>query len=89
MLGLFGTVTGMLEAFGELSKASASSGGIDAGKLAHAIGVALYTTADGLAISIPLLFIMASINVRMRKMEEDVAHGLSRYMEVFKGAVGK
>jgi biopolymer transport protein ExbB len=89
MLGLFGTVTGMLQAFSELAKASESSGGIDAGKLAAAIGVALYTTADGLAIAIPLLFIMASINVRLRKLEEQVSGGLSRFMDAYKGTFPK
>ncbi|MDI6773991.1 MAG: MotA/TolQ/ExbB proton channel family protein [Verrucomicrobiota bacterium] len=48
MLGLLGTVQGMIWAFAEISK-----GSVDVGYLAMAIGQALYTTAVGLIISVP------------------------------------
>lgn len=86
MLGLFGTVTGMLGAFSTIS-GSGQDGGIDAKLLAANIGIALYTTADGLAICIPLLFIMSAINVRLRKLEESVATGLAKFFEAFKEAL--
>jgi biopolymer transport protein ExbB len=50
LLGLFGTVVGMIEIFG-----SQSPGGTNPQQLAHGISVALYNTAFGIAISIPSL----------------------------------
>ncbi len=50
LLGLFGTVVGMIEIFG-----SQAPGGTNPQLLAHGISVALYNTAFGIAISIPSL----------------------------------
>jgi biopolymer transport protein ExbB len=50
LLGLFGTVIGMIEIFG-----AASPSGNNPQALAHGISVALYNTALGLAIAIPAL----------------------------------
>lgn len=52
LLGLFGTVVGMIEIFG--SQAPGTSGG-NPQQLAHGISVALYNTAFGLIIAIPAL----------------------------------
>ncbi len=54
MLGLLGTVLGMIDAFGELSK---SGGAVDPTQLAGGIWVALSTTALGLSIAIPFYFL--------------------------------
>ena len=51
LLGLFGTVIGMIEIFGS----QAPTGGSNPALLAHGISVALYNTAFGIAISIPSL----------------------------------
>jgi len=51
LLGLFGTVVGMIEIFGS----QAPSGGSNPQLLAHGISVALYNTAFGLIIAIPSL----------------------------------
>lgn len=51
MLGLLGTVQGMIKAFGELASAGAGAGGA----LALSISQALFTTAGGLIIAIPAL----------------------------------
>jgi biopolymer transport protein ExbB len=51
LLGLLGTVTGMIIAFGEIS----SSGTGNPGLLAGGIGQALVTTAAGLIVAIPVL----------------------------------
>ncbi|HXR59341.1 MAG TPA: MotA/TolQ/ExbB proton channel family protein [Burkholderiales bacterium] len=51
LLGLFGTVVGMIEIFGS----QAPSGGANPAQLAHGISIALYNTAFGIAISIPAL----------------------------------
>ena len=54
MLGLLGTVIGMISAFGELS---AKGGAIDPSALAGGIWVALITTAAGLTVAIPVYFL--------------------------------
>jgi biopolymer transport protein ExbB len=54
LLGLFGTVVGMIEIFG--SQAPGAGGGAgNPQQLAHGISVALYNTAFGLMIAIPSL----------------------------------
>jgi simple sugar transport system ATP-binding protein len=50
LLGLFGTVVGMIEIFG-----SQSPGGTNPQQLAHGISIALYNTAFGLIVAIPAL----------------------------------
>jgi biopolymer transport protein ExbB len=84
MIGLFGTVLGMMGAFATL----ASAENVDPTQLADDINVALRTTACGLAIAIPLVLCMASVNVRIRKMEDLVASGLTRFLDVFRSAPG-
>lgn len=83
MVGLLGTVIGMMGAFNELATADQ----VNAEDLAGNIMVALVTTACGLAIAIPLVLCTASINVRIRKMEDLVSFGLTRFMEAFRQAV--
>ena len=51
LMGLFGTVVGMIEIFG----AQAPTGATNPALLAHGISVALYNTAFGLIIAIPAL----------------------------------
>jgi biopolymer transport protein ExbB len=51
LLGLFGTVIGMIEIFGSQSPTGASNPQM----LAHGISIALYNTAFGLMIAIPAL----------------------------------
>ncbi len=51
LLGLFGTVIGMISVFGHLSELGAS--GINITELSGGIKKALYCTAGGLAVSIP------------------------------------
>ena len=51
LLGLFGTVVGMIEIFGSQSP----TGGGNPQQLAHGISIALYNTAFGLMIAIPAL----------------------------------
>ena len=46
------------------------------------------TTASGLAIAIPLVFCTAAINVRIRRMEDLVAAGLTQFFERFRRALG-
>ncbi len=56
LLGLFGTVVGMIEIFGSQAPTGAAGGaGGNPQQLAHGISVALYNTAFGLMIAIPSL----------------------------------
>jgi biopolymer transport protein ExbB len=80
MLGLFGTVVGMMGAFGKLSGAT----NVSPSELAGDIRTALDTTAIGLAIAIPLVMAMASIHNRLRHMQDLVGTGLAQVLESYK-----
>jgi biopolymer transport protein ExbB len=62
MLGLLGTVIGMISAFGELSS---KGGAIDPAALAGGIWVALITTAAGLSVAIPVYFLSMYFEARV------------------------
>ena len=62
MLGLLGTVLGMIDAFGELAK---GDGAVDPSQLAGGIFVALSTTALGLIIAIPFYFVVNWLESRV------------------------
>lgn len=64
MLGLLGTVVGMISAFGELSR---GGGAIDPSALATGIWAALLTTAAGLAIAIPFYFVWIWLESRVEE----------------------
>jgi len=53
LMGLFGTVVGMIEIFG--SQSTGGVGGGNPAQLAHGISIALYNTAFGLIVAIPSL----------------------------------
>jgi biopolymer transport protein ExbB/TolQ len=83
MVGLFGTVMGMMGAFGKL----ANQQNVKPDMLASDISFALITTACGLAIAIPLMLLTASINIRIRKMEDLVAAGLNQVLDTLRDAM--
>ena len=85
MLGLLGTVIGMMGAFAKLATAET----VDPAELASNIQTALITTACGLAIAIPLVLCTASINVRIRKLEDLVGAGLTRFFDAYRVAIDK
>ena len=80
LMGLFGTVVGMIEIFG-----SQSSGGSNPIQLAHGISIALYNTAFGLVVAIPAMIFYrhfrATVDHLIIEMEQqairlvDFAHG--------------
>lgn len=80
MIGLLGTVIGMMGAFSNLS----SGAKVDTGQMAEDIMFALVTTACGLGIAVPLLLAREGINVRIRKMEDLVTAGVSQVLEVLR-----
>lgn len=83
MIGLFGTVFGMMGAFKTLATAES----VEPSLLAGDIQVALVTTASGLAIAIPLMILIATVNIRIAKMEDLVGSGLTRFFEAFKAGL--
>jgi len=85
MLGLFGTVVGMMGAFGKL----AGSANVNPTDLAGDIRVALETTAIGLSIAIPLVMCMASITNRVRVMQDLAATGLNRFFDSFREGLNR
>ena len=80
LLGLFGTVIGMIEIFG-----SQNAGGAAPTELAHGISVALYNTAFGLIVAVPSMIayrhFRASVDSLTIEMEQqaiklvEVVHG--------------
>ena len=62
LLGLFGTVLGMIEAFRALQGAGAA---VDPSVLAGGIWVALMTTAVGLAVAMPVSLILSAFEARI------------------------
>jgi biopolymer transport protein ExbB/TolQ len=85
MLGLFGTVIGMIGAFSKL----AASSKVEPAHLAQDISTALITTFLGLAIAIPLIIALAAVNVRIRKMEDLVGLGLTQFFDGLKDALDR
>jgi len=63
LMGLFGTVVGMIEIFG--SQAPGVSSGNNPAQLAHGISVALYNTAFGLIVAIPSLIFWRYFRARV------------------------
>jgi biopolymer transport protein ExbB len=62
LMGLFGTVLGMIEAFQALQNAGSS---VDPSLLAGGIWVALLTTAVGLAVAMPTSIVLSWFEARM------------------------
>ena len=80
LLGLFGTVVGMIEIFG-----AQNAGGAAPAELAHGISVALYNTAFGLIVAVPSMIayrhFRASVDTFTIEMEQqaiklvEIVHG--------------
>lgn len=66
LLGLFGTVLGMIDAFRAVEAAGAQ---VDPGDLAGGIWVALSTTAAGLAVALPVQLLLTALESRLDRAE--------------------
>lgn len=86
MVGLFGTVLGMMGAFRGIAEGGSD---VDPTAMAGNIMLALITTACGLAIAVPLLLATNSIVVRIRKMEDLVGLGIGRLIDSLKMAFAR
>ncbi|HEX7385642.1 MAG TPA: MotA/TolQ/ExbB proton channel family protein, partial [Burkholderiaceae bacterium] len=73
LLGLFGTVVGMIEIFG--SQAPSGSNPV---LLAHGISVALYNTAFGLVIAVPSLMFYRYFRGRVDEFTIDLEQAAER-----------
>lgn len=82
MLGLLGTVQGMIAAFTKIATVARESG-TDPAQLASDISFALWTTAIGLMTCIPLVMLQAMIHVRIGKLQDAVQHQLGVFMDDF------
>jgi biopolymer transport protein ExbB len=87
LLGLLGTITGMIKAFMVIEQAG---GKVDAQALAGGIWEAMITTGVGLAVAIPLLillhFLEGAVERRNHSMERVIALLLERHGEASPGA---
>jgi biopolymer transport protein ExbB len=75
LLGLFGTVLGMIEAFQAMQGAGTS---VDPSVLAGGIWVALLTTAVGLAVAIPTGLVLTWFEARVADERQWIAGALAR-----------
>ena len=80
LLGLFGTVLGMMAAFGRIGTGEK----VQPSQIADEISIALICTAMGLATAIPFNFMMASLNARIRKFQDALGAGLVRVLDSLK-----
>ncbi|MGB3280314.1 MAG: MotA/TolQ/ExbB proton channel family protein [Pseudorhodobacter sp.] len=86
MLGLLGTVVGMIDAFGTLAQ---STGGVDPALLAGGIWTALTTTAIGLAIALVFYFVAIWLEGRIDNERQELEALLSAAIHGSVGAVAK
>jgi len=80
LLGLFGTVMGMMAAFSTIG----SGAKVESHHIARDISIALICTALGLLTAIPFNFLLASIQNRLRKLLEATSAGMTRVLVQFK-----
>jgi biopolymer transport protein ExbB/TolQ len=69
LIGLLGTIMGLIQAFDAVARASAET---KQTLLAQGISVAMYTTAGGLMVAIPTMMLQSIIQARSNKILDDV-----------------
>jgi biopolymer transport protein ExbB len=80
LLGLFGTVVGMIEIFG-----SQAPTGTNPSQLAHGISIALYNTAFGIAISIPSLIFYRHFKNKVDGFVVQMEQAASKLIDIVHG----
>ncbi len=80
LLGLFGTVIGMIEIFG-----ATGSSGQNPAQLAHGISIALYNTAGGIAVAVPALIFYRHFRGKVDVMVVDMEQQGIRLVETLHG----
>ena len=80
LLGLFGTVIGMIEIFG-----SQTPSGTNPQQLAHGISIALYNTAFGIAVAIPALIFYRHYRNKVDTYVVEMEHQASKLVDIVHG----
>jgi biopolymer transport protein ExbB len=80
LLGLFGTVVGMIHIFG-----SQSPTGSDPAELAHGISIALYNTGFGLLIAIPAMIFFRHFRGKVEGFVVEMEQQAARLVDVLHG----
>lgn len=81
LMGLFGTVVGMIEIFG-----SQTAAGANPAQLAHGISVALYNTGFGLLIAMPALVFYRHFRALVDSFIVDMEQKAVKFVDVVHGA---
>lgn len=84
MLGLFGTVSGMVGAFGQI--AQAGQGGVNPADLAGSIQLALVTTVEGLIVAIPTTAFFVYFRNRVMTVSLEIGAVVEDMFERFRTA---
>src|SRR4051812_43154065 len=84
LLGLFGTVLGMMAAFGRIGTGEK----VQPSQIADEISVALICTAMGLGTAIPLGFVLSHLSIRTRNLQESIESNLARLLQHFRQTEG-
>jgi len=82
LLGLLGTIIGVIEAFAAVSAADPSQKAV---LLAHGISVALNMTAFGLMVAVPLILFYAFLQSRTTKIVDSIDQYSTKLANVFGG----
>ena len=80
LLGLFGTVVGMIEIFG-----AQTAGGTNPAQLAHGISIALYNTAFGLIVAIPAMAFYRHFRRKVESLVVDMEQQAIKLVEIVHG----
>ncbi|WP_295645542.1 MotA/TolQ/ExbB proton channel family protein [uncultured Methylibium sp.] len=80
LLGLLGTVIGMIEIFGSQAPTTTAGVGGNPEQLAHGISIALYNTAFGLIVAIPSLMFYRYFRGRIDEYTIDLEQASERMM---------
>jgi biopolymer transport protein ExbB len=82
LLGLFGTIVGMIEIFGS---AAPMGGSGNPAQLAHGISVALYNTLFGIGVAIPAVIFYRHFRNRVDVLVVDMESQAIRLVEILRG----
>jgi biopolymer transport protein ExbB len=80
LLGLFGTVVGMIEIFG-----AQTAGGNTPAVLAHGISVALYNTAFGLIVAVPSMIFYRHLRAKVDSLTIEMEQQAIKLVEIVHG----
>ncbi|MEM6821442.1 MAG: MotA/TolQ/ExbB proton channel family protein [Verrucomicrobiota bacterium] len=82
MIGLLGTVTGMIDAFNQLA-----AGRSEPDDLAGGIGQAMVTTAGGLIVGIPAMFCFFFFRNNLQGAMADIQKAVTNMLDLFTGEI--